>query len=292
MSVTMFYRVQVADFNSDISKCGYGFGTIISRHKDDFTAHKEAEKVNSKASVAGAQQAVFEFTTDERLEVGSVHAEIVWEANVQRLRDIQVYHCSKIIEKMKTGVPAEKACHLLDLRDEFGQHIAFDDWMIRFSADANKRIEADIKRSQEIAADAARRNSVVKSFEKAADAMTYSFPAVKGIQAGKEFYIAQVPFKYLVRFFTFADENVPAELRAQRKVNPSHAKEIGEYVVNNRFDYVLPSLTASVSAAMVFDPLCVDGLADRLGVLRIPLDATILTNDGPSSKSSRIFLKC
>lgn len=287
MSVSMFYRVQITGFKANISECAPGFGTIVGRHKDSCAAWKEAEKCNKKSSYGLYDQIVCEFTTDERLEIGSVHPELAWDAVVKNRRENQVRHCVRVIEKLKTGGKVDEQDYdFRNLDDEFGEPMEFDAWMERFSDEANREIENSVKELQERAAHSARMRSNIASFENAADAISYSFPAVKGIQAGKEFYIAQVPFKYLVRFFTFADESLPAELRAQRKVNLNHAKEIGDYVVSNRFDYVLPSITASVNSAMVFDPLSVDGLADRLGVLRIPLDATILINDGQHRRKS------
>lgn len=44
MSVTMFYRVCVTDFNADLAKCGHDFGVVKGRHKDAFTADREAKK--------------------------------------------------------------------------------------------------------------------------------------------------------------------------------------------------------------------------------------------------------
>ncbi len=289
MSVTMFYRVCVTDFNADLAKCGYDFGEIKGRHKDAFTADREASKA-SKGAVSPSQMA-FELTSDEKLEVGDKPVELVWNAYVERIRQREVRKCADIIEKMKTGVSAEEACQYLVPTDEYNRDMEFDEWCDKFSEPAQKLIEENERRLQQKAEEKAKQASVVSSFESAASEITYSFPAVKGIQASKEFYIAQVPFKYLVKFFTFADESLPAELRAQRKVNVKHANEIGQYVIDNRDEYVLPSLTVSVNEAMGFDPLNVDGLADRLGVLRIPLTAKLLISDGQHrATAARYFL--
>lgn len=287
MSVTMFYRVCVTDFNADLAKCGYDFGEIKSRHKDAFTADRAASKA-SKGDSSPSQMA-FELTTDEKLEVGDKPVELVWNAYIKCNRQREVRKCADIMEKMKTGESAEEACKYLVPLDEYNRDMEFDEWCDKFSESAQKLIEENEKRIQQKAEEEAKRASIVSSFESAASEMTYSFPAVKGIQAKKEFYIAQVPFKYLVKFFTFADESLPAELRAQRKVNIKHANEIGQYVVDNREDYVLPCLTVSVNEAMVFDPLNVNGLADRLGVIRIPLTAKLLINDGQHRRQAAEF---
>ena len=44
---------------------------------------------------------------------------------------------------------------------------------------------------------------------------TYKFPAVKGCQARKEYYIAMVPLKYLIKIFGRDEEYLPPEHRAQ-----------------------------------------------------------------------------
>ncbi|QYK83478.1 DNA sulfur modification protein DndB (plasmid) [Aeromonas media] len=111
------------------------------------------------------------------------------------------------------------------------------------------------------------------------NAITISFPAVRGIQAGKEFFAAQVPFIQLEKMFVFDDEVLPAELRMQRELNTRRAVGISDYIVQNQRDYVLPALTSSVSARMWFDALP-GNHGQRLGMLNIPLDAVMLINDG------------
>ena len=47
----------------------------------------------------------------------------------------------------------------------------------------------------------------------------YSFAAVRGVQAGRAYYVAMVPLKTLERLFQFDDEELPPALRAQRDLN-------------------------------------------------------------------------
>ena len=49
--------------------------------------------------------------------------------------------------------------------------------------------------------------------------LTYNFPAVKGIQAEREYYICMIPLKSLSKLFNTGDEDVAPEYRAQRKLN-------------------------------------------------------------------------
>ncbi|CAH2802664.1 MAG: unnamed protein product [uncultured Caballeronia sp.] len=86
-----------------------------------------------------------------------------------------------------------------------------------------------------------------------------------------------------MKLFTFDDEEaVPAHLRAQRVLNERCAEDIGVYVTENPDDYVLPAITASVSSEISFEPIAVAvaGAAGRIGLLHIPMDATLLINDG------------
>lgn len=106
--------------------------------------------------------------------------------------------------------------------------------------------------------------------------VTYTFPATRGNQAGKTFFTSTIPFKYLVRLFRFDDESVPADLRAQRKLNEGRATAIAEYILANPASFVLPAITVSCGE-MTFSVLNEE---HGLGLLQIPLDACLLINDG------------
>ena len=49
--------------------------------------------------------------------------------------------------------------------------------------------------------------------------LKYQFPAVKGIQAGKVYYICMVPLGLLGRIFSSDNKDVAPEHRAERKLN-------------------------------------------------------------------------
>ncbi|MCX7101853.1 MAG: DGQHR domain-containing protein [Methylobacter sp.] len=115
---------------------------------------------------------------------------------------------------------------------------------------------------------------------------THSFPAVRGIQAGKPCYIAMCPMRLIPTLFQFDEEEVPPELRAQRTINKSRIPEITSYLVENPNDYTLSSLTASVNAMVNFEPLSDTGIGQNMGALLIPMDAQILINDGQHRRAS------
>lgn len=112
------------------------------------------------------------------------------------------------------------------------------------------------------------------------DKFEYTFPAIRGVQAGREYYVSQCPLRLIPRLFTFDDVDLPPEIRAQRVINRSRLPEIARYIVENRETYVFSALTASVDAEVTFEPLPGEGDGGRLGLLRIPMSAKFIINDG------------
>ncbi|MFI7481065.1 DNA sulfur modification protein DndB [Kocuria sp. M1R5S2] len=113
-----------------------------------------------------------------------------------------------------------------------------------------------------------------------------SFPAMRGIQAGREFYVIMCPLRYLPRLFHFDEEDVPAELRAQRALNRNRVPALVHYILDNRQDYVFSSLTACVDGAMTFEAQEETGHAHRLGVLHLSMDSHFLINDGQHRRAA------
>ena len=115
---------------------------------------------------------------------------------------------------------------------------------------------------------------------------TTSFPAVRGTQAGAEFYLAMCPMRLLPKMFVFDEDEVPPELRAQRTLNRKRIPEMARYLVDNRDNYVVSALTASVDATVHFRSNG-DGDAGRnIGTLVIPMDARLLINDGQHRRAA------
>ncbi|ELY6247674.1 DNA sulfur modification protein DndB [Cronobacter universalis] len=105
----------------------------------------------------------------------------------------------------------------------------------------------------------------------------YSFPAVRGIQAGRPFYIATCPMRIIPKIFSFDETDVPPELRAQRTLNKTRIPEMVKYLLENPKDYVFSALTASIAVEVEFME---HSNSNNLGTLRVPMDAQILINDG------------
>ena len=107
------------------------------------------------------------------------------------------------------------------------------------------------------------------------------------MQAGTEFYVAMCPMRLLPKIFVFDEEDVPPHLRAQRTLNRARVPEIAKYFVENRDNYVVSALTASVDASVSFEPLPGNySSPETIGTLRVPMDARLLINDGQHRRAA------
>ncbi len=118
------------------------------------------------------------------------------------------------------------------------------------------------------------------------DGFNHTFPALRGTQAGAEFYVAMCPMGLLPKLFVFDDEEVPAELRAQRTLNRHRVPEIAKYLIQNRKNYVVSALTASVDQSVGFTPLGNGNGPNTIGMLELPMDARLLINDGQHRRAA------
>ena len=114
----------------------------------------------------------------------------------------------------------------------------------------------------------------------------HTFPAVRGVQAGRPCYIAMCPMRLIPKIFVFDEDEVPAELRAQRTLNRARIPSIASYLIDNPKNYTISSLTASVNGKVGFQPLADTGLGQNMGGLSIPMDAQILINDGQHRRAA------
>lgn len=113
--------------------------------------------------------------------------------------------------------------------------------------------------------------------------LSYQFPAVKGYQAGNEYYICMVPLGLLNKIFITYNDDVAPDHRAQRKLNQARIPEIRDYILNHRDRYVFSALAASIDGEMEFVP-CSE--SDRVGMLKVDMAASFLINDGQHRKAA------
>ncbi|MGY2488279.1 DNA sulfur modification protein DndB [Cupriavidus sp. CP313] len=252
-------------------------GRIVSTHAEGHTARDRAEKCNkfNRASVAKPEFGVVEAEAGK----GQVCPELADRFLAEKFEADALHTMKSVLQPGWQGGP--------DVTDErIGWElealgIGVDALRERFEDRARDELDAMHVNRIELAERKARVRAVGERLAGERSEFTYTFPAVAGMQSGRAYYAAQVPYGALVRLFRFDEEDVvPAHLRAQRMLNERRAEAIGEYVIDNPADYVLPAITASVSAEMSFEPVAVAGAAGRIGLLHIPMDATLLINDG------------
>lgn len=117
-------------------------------------------------------------------------------------------------------------------------------------------------------------------------AFEYVFPAIRGVQAGREFYASMCPLRLLPKIFLFDEEELVPELRAQRILNKGRIPEIARYILQNRDSYVFSAITASVDGAVRFDPIGESGEASRVGALRVDMNSRFIINDGQHRRAA------
>jgi DNA sulfur modification protein DndB len=116
---------------------------------------------------------------------------------------------------------------------------------------------------------------------------SYVFPAIRGIQAGREYYISMCPLRLLTKLFVFDNEELMPELRAQRTINKARIPEIARYIVSNPTNYTFSAITASIDGTVAFDSIGSDNLANfRMGTLTVDMNAKFIVNDGQHRRAA------
>jgi DNA sulfur modification protein DndB len=113
-----------------------------------------------------------------------------------------------------------------------------------------------------------------------------NFPVIRGIQAGREYYVAMWSLRTLKQVSIFDEEELPPELRAQRGLNRGRIPEIASYMLDNPKDYIFSAITASIDSQVKFQPIDATGRNDRLGMLSVPMDAKFIINDGQHRRAA------
>jgi DNA sulfur modification protein DndB len=114
---------------------------------------------------------------------------------------------------------------------------------------------------------------------------TLSFPVIRGVQARREYYVAQWTLRMLRQIAIFDDDVLAPELRAQRVLNRARIPEISDYILDNPDDYVFSALTVSIDSEVQFTALPGQ---ERLGVLHVPMEARFIINDGQHRRAAII----
>lgn len=114
---------------------------------------------------------------------------------------------------------------------------------------------------------------------------TLTFPVIRGLQARRAYYVAMWSLRMLRQISIFDEDELPPELRAQRTLNKARIPEISGYILDNPDGYVFSALTVSIDSDVAFEPLPGQ---DKLGLLRVPMDARFIINDGQHRRAAII----
>lgn len=109
---------------------------------------------------------------------------------------------------------------------------------------------------------------------------------MRGIQAGEEYYVSICKLELISKLFLFNDDQLPPELRAQRRINMNRIPEITRYITENPDSYVFSALTASVDGSMTFEVIPDNDDQSSLGLLHIPMSSNFVINDGQHRRAA------
>ncbi|MDD3472939.1 MAG: DNA sulfur modification protein DndB [Syntrophaceae bacterium] len=112
----------------------------------------------------------------------------------------------------------------------------------------------------------------------------YVFPAIRGIQAKREYYVSMCPLHLIPKIFLFDEDEIIPELRAQRILNKARVPEIARYIVEAPEDYVFSAITASIDAEVRFETY--GDKQGKVGLLHIPMSAKFIINDGQHRRAA------
>ena len=114
----------------------------------------------------------------------------------------------------------------------------------------------------------------------------YVFPAIRGIQAHREYYVSMCPMRLLPKLFQFDEEELAPQLRAQRHLNKARLPELSRYITENSDNYVFSAITVSIDADVAFEEISGNIEINRVGLLRIPMSARFIINDGQHRRAA------
>jgi DNA sulfur modification protein DndB len=114
----------------------------------------------------------------------------------------------------------------------------------------------------------------------------WHFPAIRGRQARREHFASMLPLHLIPKLFLFNEDELAAEMRAQRLLNKGRVPEIARYMVENTDTYVFSSLTASIDGEIEFEPISESGDGRRVGILHVPMEARFVINDGQHRRAA------
>lgn len=117
------------------------------------------------------------------------------------------------------------------------------------------------------------------------ESLSHAFAAIRGVQARTAYYSVMMPLHWVAKAFVEEDE-LPADLRAQRVLSKARVPQIAGYLADNWESYILSSLCASVDGEMEFIPAGESQSLRNVGSLVIGGNAKLLLNDGQHRRAA------
>jgi DNA sulfur modification protein DndB len=108
-------------------------------------------------------------------------------------------------------------------------------------------------------------------------------PAIRGVQARREYYVVLVKLREVPRLFAPVDAKTAPEFRAQRTLNKGRVPKIASYILGNPEDYTFSSLVGAIDGLPRFEPA---GEKSRLGTLYIPRSMPVALLDGQHRRAA------
>ena len=109
-------------------------------------------------------------------------------------------------------------------------------------------------------------------------AFEITLPAVRGVQAGRDYYLSAIPFRHVPQIFgTGSDDPVTESPPGNSRKT---VRELARYLLDNPAQFTLPPLVACIDGKIDF---LGSGAAVNVGAVRIGMDARISVNDGRHS---------
>jgi len=118
------------------------------------------------------------------------------------------------------------------------------------------------------------------------DEHAYSFSAIRGVQAGREYYAIMCPFRLIPKIFLFDEAEVSPELRSQRVLNKTRVPEIARYILENPTEYCFSAITASLDGEARFVPHKEDDFGKNIGTLTVGMSSAFIINDGQHRRAA------
>ncbi len=105
----------------------------------------------------------------------------------------------------------------------------------------------------------------------------WMLPAIRGVQAGHEYYVVMMRLRDLRRILAPVDARLPPESRAQRALNKARVPRIARYILGNPRDYTFSSLVGAIDGMPRFEPAAE---RSKMGTLFLPRTMKVTLLDG------------